>query len=173
MSTTNESGDLPGIQVEWTARRGDARRATLATLAVPQIWRRAIGTAAVCAAIFAAVCIATGSGWSLGGLIGVGIFALFSVVSVVACLVGAHVQNRRILKAGATWRAGSDDEHLRVDTPVLTLLLRREGLQLSTPLGKHLVLVKAGSMKQGTLLPAALLVEPVCSCTESGARRAE
>lgn len=102
-----------------------------------------------------------------------GIFALFSVVSVVACLVGAHVQNRRILKAGATWRAGSDDEHLRVDTPVLTLLLRREGLQLSTPLGKHLVLVKAGSMKQGTLLPAALLVEPVWSCTESGARLAE
>ncbi len=78
MGTTNGAGTLRPIQIEWTARPGDARRATLTSLAVPRLWVRTVGAAAVFATIFAAVCIATGSGWSLGVLIGVSVFLVCS-----------------------------------------------------------------------------------------------
>ena len=160
MTPTNGAGDPPPIQIEWTARQGDARRATLSSLAAPRLWSRTVGVAAVFATIFAAVCIATGSGWTLGLLIGVGVFLFCSVAWIGAALIAAYFQNRRMLAPGATWGAGADDEFLRVDTPASTVLLRRDSIRSVTPVGGQLVMLKA-SPKTVRLLPAALFAEPV------------
>ena len=160
MSTTNGAGTLPPIQIEWTARQGDARRATLTSLATPRLWARTVGIAAVFATIFAAVCIATGSGWSLGLLIGVSVFLVCSVAWIGAALIAAYFQNRRMLAPGAKWGAGADDEFLRVDSPASTVLLRRDSIRSVTPVGGQLVMLKA-SPKTVRLLPAALFAEPV------------
>ncbi len=93
-------------------------------------------------------------------LIGMGVFLLCSVAWVGAALIAVYFQNRRVLAAGATWGAGTDDEFLRVDTPATTLLLRRDSIRSVTPVGGRLVLVKASPQSLG-LLPAPLFAHPV------------
>ncbi|KXO94359.1 hypothetical protein AXK57_21125 [Tsukamurella pulmonis] len=124
---------IPDTTVEWVAGPGDARRATLSVIRSRRLWRRTLLLAVVVGLVAATICIATGSGWLLGAAIGGGFFALVAVELPIVALVCAWLQNRRVLRPGARWAAGSNATRIRIDSPVNTIVLERANLESVQP----------------------------------------
>lgn len=109
----------------------------------------------ITAAILAVIYLIMGITW-FDLIVLVGGFAVATYVfATVVCLVAAYVQNRKVLRAGARWAAGSDKARIRIDTPVLTLVIPRSHVESLVRSG-DLVFLRLRP-KQTMAVPAALL----------------
>lgn len=152
---TNQTEQIPAVTIEWIAQPGDVRRATLSVLRQRRFWLKALLIGLVVSVIAAVICIATGSGWLLGVSIGGAFFAGLALELILVCLLSGFLQNRKVLRAGARWAAGSDKARIRIDTPVLTMVIPRSNLESLIRSG-DLVLLRLRP-KQTMAVPAALL----------------
>lgn len=155
---TDNSDQIPTATTEWTARRGDVRRATLSLLRQRVLWQRVLTFTVAVAAIVAAACVVSGSGWSRGLVIFVGAAVLYLALAVLMSLGAAWIQNRRVLRAGARWAAGGDDTRIRLDTPASTVIVSRSNIISVRPAGALTVL--RVRPKQVLGIPTALFSDP-------------
>lgn len=146
---------MPPITVEWVAQPGDVRRATLSALRQRRFWMRSLVIGMVVGVIVAAVCIATGSGWPLGLLIGGCFFLGLSLEMILLCLFAAWRQNRKVLRAGTRWAAGSDAKRIRIENQINTIIIARENIEGFRRVGSLFVL----RLREGEVfaIPVALL----------------
>lgn len=126
---TDDGDRIPAVTVEWTAPPGEVRRATLSLLGSRRFWLRTGAIGLVVGVVVAVVCIATGSGWPLGLLIAGAFFVGLTIEMVLMCLLGAYLQNRKVLGPGAHWGAGSDATRIRIDNRINTIVIRRENIE--------------------------------------------
>ncbi|NMD57082.1 MULTISPECIES: hypothetical protein [Tsukamurella] len=105
--------------------------------------------------VVVAVCIATGSGWPLGLLIGGCFFLGLSLEVLLLCLVAAWRQNRKVLRAGTRWAAGSDAQRIRIENRINTIIIARENIKGFRRVGSLFVL----QLPEGEVfaIPMALL----------------
>lgn len=146
---------MPPLTVEWVARPGDLRRATLSVLRQRRFWVRSFVIGLIVGVVVAAVCIATGSGWPLGLLIGGCFFLGLSLEVLLLCLVAAWRQNRKVLRAGTRWAAGSDAQRIRIENRINTIIIARENIKGFRRVGSLFVL----QLREGEVfaIPMALL----------------
>ncbi|MCS3779520.1 hypothetical protein [Tsukamurella ocularis] len=152
---TDNADQIPAVTIEWTALPGDARRATLSVLRQRRFWVRSLVIGLVVGVIVAAVCIATGSGWHLGLLIGGCFFLGLTLEVVLVCMFSAYRHNRKGLAAGARWAAGSDATRIRIENPLNTILLDRANVESVERNGALAVLTVRPKQRLG--IPVALL----------------
>ncbi|AUN38767.1 LapA family protein [Tsukamurella tyrosinosolvens] len=154
-SSPDNADRIPPITVEWVAQPGDLRRASLSVLRQRRFWVRSLVIGLVVGVIVAAVCIATGSGWPLGLLIGGCFFLGLSLEILLICLFAAWRQNRKVLRAGTRWAAGSDATRIRIDNRINTIIIARSDIEGFRRVGSLFVL----QLPEGEVLaiPAALL----------------
>ncbi|WP_079608092.1 hypothetical protein [Mycobacteroides abscessus] len=155
---TGDVDQIPAVTTEWFAQSGDVRRATLSILRQRGMWKRTLILTAVVAAIMAAFCIGTGSGWGLGLAVFAGTVLLYEALAVLMCMLAAYRQNRNTLRAGARWGVGSDYSRIRIDTPMSTIVIRR-GDVVSARRAGALVVLKVRP-KQAIGIPEVLFADP-------------
>ncbi|MBS4102678.1 hypothetical protein [Tsukamurella paurometabola] len=151
----DDADRIPSITVEWVAQPGDLRRATLSVLRQRRFWVRSLVVGLVVGVVVGAVCIATGSGWPLGLLIGGCFFLGLSLEMLLLCLFAAWRQNRKVLRAGTRWAAGSDATRIRIDNRINTIVIARENIEAFRRVGSLFVL----QLREGEVvaIPVALL----------------
>ncbi|MGV0904690.1 MULTISPECIES: hypothetical protein [Mycobacteriaceae] len=119
---------IPETTIEWTAQRGDARRATLSSLKSTKVWLGVTAIALVTAAVVTVV-QAKGDYW-VAALTMFGILLIgYTALAIGIMLAVVHLTNRRVLAAGAQWASGINDHAIRIDTPAVTMLISRSGLR--------------------------------------------
>lgn len=155
---TGSVDQIPKATTEWTAKPGDARRATLSILRQPALWKRLLTFTTVVAAIVAGVCVVNGSGWLVGSVIVAAAAVVYAAFAVVTSLVCAYVPNRRVLRTGSRWAAGGDESRIRIDTPASTLVIDRSNIISVRPAGALIVL--RVRPKQVLGIPTALFADP-------------
>lgn len=155
---TGSVDQIPKATTEWTAKPGDARRATLSILRQPALWKRLLTFTTVVAAIAAGVCVLNGSGWLVGSVIVAAAAVVYAAFAVVTSLVCAYVPNRRVLRTGSRWAAGGDESRIRIDTPASTLVIDRSNIISVRPAGALIVL--RVHPKQVLGIPTALFADP-------------
>lgn len=155
---TGSVDQMPKATTEWTARPGDARRATHSILRQPALWKRLLTVTTVVAAIAAAGCVVNGSGWVVGAAVFVGAAVVYAAFAVAVSLVCAYVQNRRVLRTGSRWASGGDETRIRLDTPASTLVIDRSNIISVRPAGALIVL--RVRPKQVLGIPTALFADP-------------
>jgi hypothetical protein len=136
---------------------GDPRPATLSLLRQRRFLVRPLIVGALVAVLLTVIYLAMGMEWR-DLVILVSIFAvLTAIVALVVCLIAAGKQNRKVLAEGARWAAGSDATHIRIDTPVYTIVVERTRIVSIRRAGALVVLTVAPRVPLGIpvqLLPA-------------------
>lgn len=155
---TGSVDQMPKATTEWTARPGDARRATHSILRQPALWKRLLTVTTVVAAVAAAGCVVNGSGWVVGAAVFAGAAVVYAAFAVAVSLVCAYIQNRRVLRTGSRWASGGDETRIRIDTPASTLVIDRSNIISVRPAGALIVL--RVRPKQVLGIPTALFADP-------------
>lgn len=119
---------IPETTIEWTAQKGDARRATLSSLKSGKVWLGVTAISFAAAAVVAAI-QEGGRGWAAVLTMFALLFVGYAALMLVLILVVVHLTNRRVLAAGARWASGVNDHALRIDTPAVTMLFSRSRIQ--------------------------------------------
>lgn len=151
---------IPETSIEWTAQRGDARRATLSSVKSVKVWAGVAAIALVAAVVVTAI-QAGGARWTVV-LIMFGILLVgYTVLALGIILAVVHLTNRRVLAPGAPWASGVNEHSIRIDTPAATMLFSRSGLRSIRRTGTLTVLrtPSAGSIAvPSILLPDTALI---------------
>ncbi|KXO98262.1 hypothetical protein [Tsukamurella pseudospumae] len=153
MSETPDT--IPATTVEWIARPGDPRRATLASLRQRRAWMKPLAIGLAIGVVVTAVCVATDSGWPLGLAIGAAFFVGVVVEMELVAFIAIYRHNRKGLAPGARWAAGSDAARIRFDSPIGTTVLDRANV-LSIERATFLAVLTVRP-KQRLGIPVALL----------------
>lgn len=119
---------IPETTIEWTARKGDARRATLSSLKSWKVWL-GVATVSFVGTTLVTVAEVGDSGWTVALTMFAILFVGYAALIIGVILFIVHLTNRRVLAAGAHWASGINDHAIRIDTPAVTILLPRSGIR--------------------------------------------
>ncbi|CAM3372789.1 YcxB-like protein [Tsukamurella hominis] len=145
---------MPAVTAEWIAQPGDARRATLTVLRSRRTWLRTLAITVGLGLFLAALFLIMGTTWwDLAILLAIfmPVYFLLIPLATAAC---AHLQNRKVLRAGSRWAAGSDATRIRIDNPVNTIVIERANIEAVEPSWAMVILTVRP--KQRYAVPAAL-----------------
>lgn len=152
--STPDPDRIPSVTAEWVAQPGDARRATLTILRSRQTWTRTLMITLGLGFFLAALFLIMGTTWwDLLILLAIFVPIYFVLIPLVSTLC-AHLQNRKVLRAGSRWAAGSDATRIRIDNPVNTIIIERANIESVKP-SWAMVLITVRP-KQRYAVPAAL-----------------